>query len=213
VVDDAIVVVEAVHAKFEEEPNISPYNAVRKVLGEISGAIIAITLVMVSVFVPISFMSGPVGTFYRQFSITMASAIVISALIALTLTPVLCAMLLKNHHGHPKKKNILTRALDSFNRGFEKMTGRYVWLLKLIVSRRVVTFTVLLLFCAGIYYESKIVPSGFIRMRIKVLSMPLFKHLRVLHLKKQTRYLNDFKKFVKQLMVLNLCRHWQVMRS
>jgi HAE1 family hydrophobic/amphiphilic exporter-1 len=162
VVDDAIVVVEAVHAKFEEEPNISPYNAVRKVLGEISGAIIAITLVMVSVFVPISFMSGPVGTFYRQFSITMASAIVISALIALTLTPVLCAMLLKNHHGHPKKKNILTRALDSFNRGFEKMTGRYVWLLKLIVSRRVVTFTVLLLFCAGIYYESKIVPSGFI---------------------------------------------------
>lgn len=162
VVDDAIVVVEAVHAKMEEEPNISPYNAVRKVLGEISGAIIAITMVMVSVFVPISFMSGPVGTFYRQFSITMASSIVISALIALTLTPVLCAMLLKNHHGHPKKKNILTRSLDSFNRSFEKLTGRYVWLLKLIVHRRVVTFGVLLLFCAGIYYESTIVPSGFI---------------------------------------------------
>jgi HAE1 family hydrophobic/amphiphilic exporter-1 len=162
VVDDAIVVVEAVHAKMEEKPNISPYNAVREVLGEISGAIIAITMVMVSVFVPISFMSGPVGTFYRQFSITMASSIVISALIALTLTPVLCAMLLKNHHGHPKKKNILSKSLDSFNRGFEKLTGRYVWLLKLIVHRRVVTFGVLLLFCAGIYYESKIVPSGFI---------------------------------------------------
>jgi HAE1 family hydrophobic/amphiphilic exporter-1 len=162
VVDDAIVVVEAVHAKMEEEPDISPYNAVRKVLGEISGAIIAITMVMVSVFIPISFMSGPVGTFYRQFSITMASSIVISALIALTLTPVLCAMLLKNHHGHPKKKSMLTKALDSFNRGFEKLTGKYVWLLKLIVSRRVVTFGVLLLFCAGIYYESKIVPSGFI---------------------------------------------------
>jgi hydrophobic/amphiphilic exporter-1 (mainly G- bacteria), HAE1 family len=162
VVDDAIVVVEAVHAKMEEEPNISPYNAVKKVLGEISGAIIAITMVMVSVFVPISFMSGPVGTFYRQFSITMASSIVISALIALTLTPVLCAMLLKNHHGHPKKKNILSKSLDSFNRGFEKLTGRYVWLLKLIVNRRVVTFGVLALFCAGIYYESTIVPSGFI---------------------------------------------------
>lgn len=162
VVDDAIVVVEAVHAKMEEEPNISPYNAVKKVLGEISGAIIAITMVMVSVFVPISFMSGPVGTFYRQFSITMASSIVISALIALTLTPVLCAMLLKNHHGHPKKKNILSKGLDSFNRAFEKMTGRYVWLLRLIVHRRVVTFGVLLLFCAGIYYESTIVPSGFI---------------------------------------------------
>ncbi|MBL0745234.1 efflux RND transporter permease subunit [Chryseolinea lacunae] len=162
VVDDAIVVVEAVHAKMEEEPNITPYNAVKKVLGEISGAIIAITMVMVSVFVPISFMSGPVGTFYRQFSITMASSIVISALIALTLTPVLCAMLLKNHHGHPKKKNILTKSLDAFNNSFEKLTGKYVWLLKLIVNRRVVTFGILLLFCAGIYYENKIVPSGFI---------------------------------------------------
>jgi HAE1 family hydrophobic/amphiphilic exporter-1 len=162
VVDDAIVVVEAVHAKFEEEPHISPYNAVKKVLSEISGAIIAITMVMVSVFVPISFMSGPVGTFYRQFSITMASSIVISALIALTLTPVLCAMMLKNHHGHPKKKNILTKALDAFNGAFEKLTGRYVGILKLIVSRRLVTFLILLGFCAGIYYENKVVPSGFI---------------------------------------------------
>ncbi|AYB31515.1 efflux RND transporter permease subunit [Chryseolinea soli] len=162
VVDDAIVVVEAVHAKFEEEPHISPYNAVKKVLSEISGAIIAITMVMVSVFVPISFMSGPVGTFYRQFSITMASSIVISALIALTLTPVLCAMMLKNHHGHPKKKNILTKALDSFNGAFEKLTGRYVGILKVIVNRRLVTFVILLGFCAGIYYENKVVPSGFI---------------------------------------------------
>ncbi|MCF2446582.1 efflux RND transporter permease subunit [Dyadobacter sp. CY345] len=162
VVDDAIVVVEAVHAKFEEEPGISPYNAVKKVLSEISGAIIAITAVMVSVFLPISFMSGPVGTFYRQFSITMASSIVISALIALTLTPVLCAMLLQNHHGHEKKKNILTKALDSFNRVFDKLTGRYVSLLKKIVSRRVVTWGVLLAFCAGIVFVNKILPAGFI---------------------------------------------------
>ena len=162
VVDDAIVVVEAVHAKMEEEPHLSPFSAVKKVLGEISGAIIAITAVMVSVFLPISFMSGPVGTFYRQFSITMASSIVISALIALTLTPVLCAMLLKNHHGHAKKKNILSRALDGFNQGFEKMTGWYVGLLKLIVSRRVLTFVILLAFCAGIAYENKILPAGFI---------------------------------------------------
>lgn len=163
VVDDAIVVVEAVHAKMEEEPNLTPYAAVKKVLGEISGAIIAITAVMVSVFLPISFMSGPVGTFYRQFSITMASSIVISALIALTLTPVLCAMLLKNHHGYPaKKKSLLTRALDGFNRGFDKLTGRYVGLLKLIVSRRGLTFVILLAFCAGIAYENKILPAGFI---------------------------------------------------
>lgn len=162
VVDDAIVVVEAVHAKFEEFPHISPYMAVKKVLGEISGAIIAITAVMVSVFVPISFMSGPVGTFYRQFSITMASSIVISALIALTLTPVLCAMLLKNNHGKEKKKNLFTRALDSFNRGFDKMTGKYVSLLRLIVSRRVVTFGILIAFCAGTFYVNQILPSGFI---------------------------------------------------
>lgn len=162
VVDDAIVVVEAVHAKMEEKPHLTPFGAVKQVLGEISGAIIAITLVMVSVFLPISFMSGPVGTFYRQFSITMASSIVISALIALTLTPVLCAMLLKNHHGHAKKKNLFTRALDSFNNGFEKMTGRYVGLLKLIVNRRIVTFLVLAVFCLGIAYENQILPAGFI---------------------------------------------------
>jgi hydrophobic/amphiphilic exporter-1 (mainly G- bacteria), HAE1 family len=162
VVDDAIVVVEAVHAKMEEEPRLSPYNAVKKVLGEISGAIIAITAVMVSVFLPISFMSGPVGTFYRQFSITMASSIVISALIALTLTPVLCAMLLKNNHGKEKKKNLLTRVLDSFNRGFDKLTGKYVGLLRVIVSRRWLTFGILLAFGAGIFYENLILPSGFI---------------------------------------------------
>jgi HAE1 family hydrophobic/amphiphilic exporter-1 len=162
VVDDAIVVVEAVHAKMEEEPYLSPFSAVKKVLGEISGAIIAITMVMVSVFLPISFMSGPVGTFYRQFSITMASSIVISALVALTLTPVLCAMLLKNHHGHARKKNLLTKSLDSFNRGFDKLTGRYVSLLKLIVSRRTLTFGILIAFGAGIFFENKILPAGFI---------------------------------------------------
>ncbi|WP_136668602.1 efflux RND transporter permease subunit [Flavobacterium sp. H122] len=162
VVDDAIVVVEAVHAKFEEDPHITPYQAVKKVLGEISGAVIAITAVMVSVFLPISFMSGPVGTFYRQFSITMASSIVISALIALTLTPVLCAIMLKNHHGHERKKNVLTKSLDSFNRVFDKMTGKYVALLKYIVSRRVLTFGVLIAFCAGTFLINKILPSGFI---------------------------------------------------
>ena len=162
VVDDAIVVVEAVHAKFEEHPSISPYLAVKQVLGEIGGAIIAITMVMVSVFLPISFMSGPVGTFYRQFSITMASSIVISAIIALTLTPVLCAMLLKNNHGKKKKQNLLTKGLDKFNSGFDKLTGKYVNVLKRIVSRRWLTFGILIAFCAGIYLESQVLPSGFV---------------------------------------------------
>ncbi|MGV3640007.1 MAG: efflux RND transporter permease subunit [Adhaeribacter sp.] len=162
VVDDAIVVVEAVHAKMEEKPHLTPYAAVKEVLGEISGAIIAITAVMVSVFLPISFMSGPVGTFYRQFSITMASSIVISAVIALTLTPVLCAMMLQNHHGKEKKRNLLTKALDGFNSGFDKLTGKYVGLLKAIVSRRWLTFGILLAFGAGIFYENQILPAGFI---------------------------------------------------
>ncbi|WP_373511170.1 efflux RND transporter permease subunit [Persicitalea sp.] len=161
VVDNAIVVVEGVHAKMEEK-NLSPYRATLEVLHELGGAIIAITLVMTAVFVPLVFMSGPVGVFYRQFSITMASSIVISAVVALTLTPVLCAMLLKNNHGKPKKANLLSRSLDGFNRGFEKVTGKYVGLLKLIVNRRVVTFAVLLTFCAGIFYENTILPAGFI---------------------------------------------------
>jgi hydrophobic/amphiphilic exporter-1 (mainly G- bacteria), HAE1 family len=101
VVDDAIVVVEAVHAKMAEK-HLSPYRATMEVLHEISGAIIAITLVMTSVFVPVTFIPGPVGQFYRQFGITMATSIVLSGLVALTLTPVLCAMILKPHspHGH-----------------------------------------------------------------------------------------------------------------
>ena len=162
VVDDAIVVVEAVHSKMEEEPHLSPYNAVRKVIGEISGAVIAITLLMVSVFVPVSFMTGPVGTFYRQFSITMASAIVLSGIVALTVTPVLCAMILKNNHGKPRKKTWLNRALDSFNRGFEKLTGKYVWLLRLIAHRKLITVGLFVVFALGIWGVSSSLPSGFI---------------------------------------------------
>lgn len=162
VVDDAIVVVEAVHAKMEEEPQMTPYDAVKVVMGEIGGAIIAITLVMVSVFIPISFMTGPVGVFYRQFSITMAGSIILSAIVALTLTPVLCAMLLKNHHGHERKKSIMDRFIDWFNRGFEKLTDRYVKILNAIVMRKVLTFGTLIAFCVGIYFTSEVLPAGFI---------------------------------------------------
>ncbi|GAA4434124.1 efflux RND transporter permease subunit [Ravibacter arvi] len=161
VVDNAIVVVEAVHTKMEEE-HLAPYPAVRKVLGEISGAVIAITLMMTAVFVPVAFMTGPVGIFYRQFSITMASSIIISGVVALTLTPVLCAMILKNTHGQPRKKTWMNRALDSFNRGFEKLTGKYVGLLRLIVNRRVITFAILIIFSLGIFGINLKLPTGFI---------------------------------------------------
>lgn len=161
VVDNAIVVVEAVHVKMEDE-KLSPFKAVKKVLGEISGAIIAITLVMTAVFVPVAFMTGPVGVLYRQFSITMAIAIVLSGVVALTLTPVLCAILLKNTHGQLKKQTPLNRFLDWFNRGFEKITGKYTGLLKRIVNRRVVTYGMLLIFAFGILGVNKILPAGFI---------------------------------------------------
>lgn len=160
VVDNAIVVVEAVHVKMEEE-HLNPYKASYEVLGEIGGAIVAITLVMVSVFIPISFMTGPVGVFYRQFSITMAGSIVISMIVALTLTPVLCAMLLKNNHGK-KKKSPIDKFIDWFNRGFEKLTGKYVNILNKIVARRVVTFGMLTAFCVGIYFTNSSLPAGFI---------------------------------------------------
>lgn len=161
VVDDAIVVVEAVHAKMHEE-NLSPYQAVKKVLGEISGAIIAITLIMTAVFVPVAFMTGPVGIFYRQFSITMASAIVLSGVVALTLTPVLCAMILKNPHGKPKKKSPVDKFIDWFNVKFEWLTEKYTGLLTKIVNRRVVTFGILLIFAFGIFSVDKTLPAGFI---------------------------------------------------
>lgn len=161
VVDDAIVVVEAVHAKMEEDPSLSPFEATKKAIGELSGAIIAITLVMTSVFVPVAFMTGPVGVFYRQFSITMASSIIISGLVALTLTPVLCAIVLKNNHGK-RKKSLFDKFIDGFNRLFEKITGIYVNILNKVVARRIVTFGVLALFVGGIVFENQILPAGFV---------------------------------------------------
>ena len=161
VVDDAIVVVEAVHAKMEET-HVGPYEAVKLVVNEIGGAIIAITLVMVSVFIPIAFMTGPVGVFYRQFSITMAGSIILSAIVALTLTPVLCAMILKNNHGKQRKKTIVDKFIDWFNRGFEKLTGRYGNILNKIVARRVLTFGILGAFCVAIFFTNKSLPAGFI---------------------------------------------------
>lgn len=159
VVDDAIVVVEAVHAKMAEE-HLSPYQAVKVVMQEIGGAIVAITLVKVAVFLPISFMTGPVGTFYRQFSITMASSNIISALVALTLTPVLSAMMFKPHH--TKKENFFSRFIDGFNVLFDRLTDRYTGLLRKIVTRKSVTWGILLVFCVGIFAQNRFLPGGFI---------------------------------------------------
>ena len=161
VVDDAIVVIEAVHAKMEEE-HLGPLKATKKAMHEISGAIIAITFLMAAVFIPVAFMSGPVGIFYRQFSITMATGIILSGVVALTLTPALCAMMLKNNHGVARKKTPLNNFLDGFNDKFNQLTGKYTGILNKIVNRRTLTFGVLISFCLGIFFLNNSLPSGFI---------------------------------------------------
>ncbi|WP_293912248.1 MULTISPECIES: efflux RND transporter permease subunit [unclassified Sphingobacterium] len=161
VVDDAIVVIEAVHAKMEEK-NLSPLKATEEAMHEISGAIIAITLVMASVFIPVAFMSGPVGVFYRQFSITMVSSIMLSGVAALTLTPALCALILKNNHGKAKKKTWINKFLDSFNNMFTKGAGRYEKLLNKTVTKKAFTLPLLLAFCICTFFLSNSLPSGFI---------------------------------------------------
>jgi HAE1 family hydrophobic/amphiphilic exporter-1 len=161
VVDDAIVVIEAVHAKMEEE-HLSAIKATKKAMHEIAGAIIAITFLMAAVFVPVAFMSGPVGIFYRQFSITMATAIILSGIVALTLTPALCAMMLKNNHGKPKKRTPVNRFVDGFNNKFNSTAGKYQNALGHIINRRTITFITLIGFCVGTWIISSNVPSGFI---------------------------------------------------
>ncbi|HPW85939.1 MAG TPA: efflux RND transporter permease subunit, partial [Chitinophagales bacterium] len=160
VVDDAIVVIEAVHAKMETE-HLSPRQATRAAIGEISGAIIAITFLMAAVFIPVAFMSGPVGLFYRQFSITMATAIILSGIVALTLTPALCAIILKNNHGS-KSLTPVNRFLQTFNRGFDKSADKYQRMLGKIVNRRFITFGSLIFFCIATYFLNNTVASGFI---------------------------------------------------
>jgi hydrophobic/amphiphilic exporter-1 (mainly G- bacteria), HAE1 family len=161
VVDDAIVVIEAVHAKMEEE-HLSPRQATKEAMKDISGAIIAITFLMAAVFVPVAFMSGPVGLFYRQFSITMATAIILSGVVALTLTPALCAIILKNNHGKEKKQTPMNRFLGGFNFVFNNAANKYQRILGKVVTRRGITFGALVVFCLATFFLNKTVPSGFI---------------------------------------------------
>jgi hydrophobic/amphiphilic exporter-1 (mainly G- bacteria), HAE1 family len=161
VVDNAIVVVEAVHAKMESA-KISASKATERAMKEISGAIIAITLVMSAVFIPVAFIPGPVGIFYRQFSLTMAISIILSGVVALTLTPALCALLLKNNHTENNTNVLLHRFFNSFNSWYANLSTRYQLLINRIASRRIVTFFILIIFCFSLAGLVQIIPSGFI---------------------------------------------------
>jgi hydrophobe/amphiphile efflux-1 (HAE1) family protein len=162
VVDDAIVVVEAVHAKMERR-KLGPKAATVSAMGEISGAIVSITLVMSAVFVPVAFMEGSTGLFYKQFALTLAIAIVISAVNALTLSPALCALLLKSHDGHAQEKlNFKQRFFTAFNAGFDKLTFRYGKSVLFLIKKKWIGIGILLAFAGLFAWFSLRTPKGFI---------------------------------------------------
>jgi len=165
VVDDAIVVVEAVHAKMEHK-HIGPKPATAQAMHEITGAIISITLVMSAVFLPVGFMEGSTGVFYRQFAFTLAIAIVISAVNALTLSPALCALFLKeihhDHEGKAVKRSFKQRFFASFNTSFDSMTHRYVGSLRFLIRTKWVGLAGLLIVVLGTVWMVKRTPTGFI---------------------------------------------------
>ena len=153
VVDNAIVVVEAVHYKMTTE-HLGAMEATLAAMKNIAGALVAITLVMSAVFLPVAFMSGPVGVFYRQFSLTLAISIVISGINALTLTPALCAILLR--HSPPG------RLFRGFNRGYDRVSNGYGRLLYRIAGRKWVTLAMLGFFIIATWGASSVLPGGFI---------------------------------------------------
>ena len=161
VVDDAIVVIEAVNVEISRN-KLSPIEATEKAMREISGAIIAISLVMASVFIPVAFMGGPEGMFYRQFSITMASSILFSGFVALTLTPTLCALILTKEQEHHVKLGFVGRALQRFNAKFDTGSRRYERLVRRTVRNKAFTMILTLLFCGLAYWINMGLPSGFI---------------------------------------------------
>ena len=162
VVDDAIVVVEAVHAKMEEGAT-NAKTATKSAMSEISGAIISITLVMSAVFIPVSFISGSSGVFYQQFGITLAIAILISAVNALTLSPALAALFLKPHNpSEEHKKGLKQRFFTAFNTGFDTITDKYVGSVKVFAKNKWLTIGSLLVFTVLTIFMFKTTPTGFI---------------------------------------------------
>lgn len=155
VVDDAIVVVENVERVMEEEPDLSPADATKKAMTQITAPIIAITLVLLSVFVPIAFIPGISGTLFRQFAVTISSAMVISALNALTLSPALCAVFLR--HTGPRR-GILGRVLG----GIDWVRDRYASGVRRLVRMAALSLVLVAVFAGGVFGVSLLTPTGFL---------------------------------------------------
>ena len=163
VVDDAIVVVEAVHAKMESGIN-DPKKATVEAMDEITGAIISITLVMAAVFIPVTFIKGPTGVFYKQFGVTLIVAILISAINALTLSPVLCSLFLKpqNHDEEYEKKNFIEKFFHKFNIGFKAMTAKYGNAFSFLIKHKWVTLGIFLVTGLLLFWSNSSMKKGFV---------------------------------------------------
>ena len=161
VVDDAIIVVEAVHAKLDQGYK-SPLKASIDAMNEISGASVSITLVMMSVFIPVSFMEGTSGTFYRQFGLTMAIAIGLSAINALTLSPALCAMFLKPHDKEQKKKGFINRFHAAFNAAYDVTLEKYKKGVNFFVRHKITSFVCVAASIVVLVGLMRITPSGLV---------------------------------------------------
>ncbi len=162
VVDDAIVVVEAVHAKLDQHAPTAT-DATLSAMNEISGAVISITLVMAAVFVPVTFITGSVGVFYKQFGLTLAVAILISAVNALTLSPALCALLLRPHlENDSPRKGFLQRFYSAFNVAFGATTKKYKRSIQFLSRRRWIAGLVVLAFIGLFAFLLKVTPAGFV---------------------------------------------------
>ena len=162
VVDDAIVVVEAVHAKLDHGAK-SGKEATISAMDDISGAIISITLVMAAVFIPVSFITGSTGVFYKQFGLTLAISILISAVNALTLSPALCALLLKPHpEGEHHKSGFVQRFYTAFNTSFDTLTGKYKKSVSFLAGKKWMAVAGIAVFGIVFWFLLKTTPSGFV---------------------------------------------------
>ena len=161
VVDDAIIVVEGVHAKLDQG-----YQSARKAsidaMHELGGSIVSITLVMMAVFIPVSFISGTSGIFYRQFGLTMAIAIGLSALNALTLSPALCAIFLKPHDGKAKKQSFIDRFHTAFNATYTTLLGKYKNAVLKQIHRPYLTLGFVVISIAALLVLMAVTPTGFV---------------------------------------------------
>ena len=162
VVDDAIIVVEAVQHYIDEQ-QMSAKEATYRAMKEISAPVVAIALILAAVFVPVGFIPGIVGRLYQQFAITIAISVILSAFVALSLTPALCTLLLKPHDPR-KKKNFVDRGFASFNRGFDRLISRYTHGVRRSIRYSWLIILLLLGICTGAFFLFRAKPSGFVPM-------------------------------------------------